>query len=346
MESDLHLAVDRSPDFFAFYDMQQADIAVRVLEVDGRIEGLGTLIARPGYLDGRLCRVGYAGDLRLTRKVRGSEFLAEHYGELFEAGEDLLRFELCFTAIITSNRRAVDALTRRQERQSNVPVYTEFARYRIANVQFTDRKKPRRTGLLVRRATENDLPAIVGLLGTQHRSRPFGYAIDEAFLRGRLVRWPGLDIDSFWLAFDGDRLVGVLATWDAEAVKRYRVLGYHNRMRWIRLGFNLAAPFLGATPLPTPGGLLRYFYLTHVAIEGDDPTIMSALLDHVYAHAHSLGYHFFSASVLEDDPLASAWKRFRVTSLPAALYAVTRPGKPVPLEQLRAGRPGFEMALV
>ncbi|MFT5434658.1 MAG: hypothetical protein ACI9OJ_005372 [Myxococcota bacterium] len=345
MESDLHLAVER-PDFYAFYEMQQADYVAFVCEVDGRIEGLGSVLGRDGFVGGERQRIGYAGDLRLTKKVRGTEFLTEHYGGLLDQAGEAVGTRLFYTGIITSNRRAVAALTQRQERWPDIPVYTEFQRFQITNVQFTGRKKPRATGLDVRPATDSDIAAIAGFLGNQHRDLAFGYPFDEAFLRERLRRWPGLGIAEFILAFDGPTLVGVVASWDAWDVKRYRVLGYYNKMRWIRLGFNALAPFVRAASLPKPGGLLRYFYLTHVGIEGLDPAIMSALLDHVYAAKCAAGYHFFSAAVLQDDPLAPAFKRFTTTPLPAALYTVTRPGDPIPIEALRDARPGFEMALV
>lgn len=346
MESDLHLAVERDPDFFGLYDMQRAEPFPFVLVQRGEIEGLALLSARDGWLGGERRRVGYAGDLRFTGKVRGGRILRRFFAPVLGDGARRLGADLFYTVIITSNRRAVAALTRRSERYPDVPIYTPFCDFRITNVQYTVRKRPRPTGLEVRPAVDGDLPAIAALLGAEHRRAPFGYVVDEALLRQRLDRWPGLSVGDFYLAFDGSALVGVAATWDANAVKRYRVLAYRRSMRWIRLGFNAAATLGRFGKLPPAGGLMRYFYLTHVAVPSQRPEVMAALLDRIYAQNYGRGYHFFSACVLQDDPLAPAYRRFRTTDLPATLYTLSLPGVPVPIDALRDGRPGFEMALV
>ena len=346
MKADLHLAVDRAPDFFALYDMQRAERVSYALEVDEQVEGIATYLSRPAWIDGRLETVGYAGDLRLTPAARGGKVLPLVFGPGFRDARQALGCGVIFTAIITSNKRAVAALTGRQSRHEDMPHYHELRRFKIRNVQFTTAKPPRSRGITVRTATDADLAPLATLLAADHQTRPLGYAFDEALLRHRLARWPGLGLHDVYLAFDGGTLVGATATWDGEQVKRYRVLGYHRAMRWIRLAFNLAAPLGGFTPLPAAGGQMRYFYLTHLSVPGEQPDVMAALLERIYADKRSAGYHFFSACVLEDDPLGAAYQRFRCTDLPAALYAIEEQGRELPLDALCAGRPGFEMALV
>ncbi|MFT7624051.1 MAG: RimJ/RimL family protein N-acetyltransferase [Myxococcota bacterium] len=344
MKSDLHLAVERDPDFFALYDIQDVDCVPWVLEADGRVEGCATVLARDGFVDGKRQRVGYAGDLRFTDAVRGRGLLTNVYGPALAEAMETLGCDLVYTALITTNKAAIRALTERQDHDDSVPVYTRFASYRITNIQYTTRKRLRPTALTVRTATDADLPMIAARLSQDHAGRAFGYVVTEDLLRQRFARWPDFGIESFYLALDGDRLVGVCAPWDAHALKRYRVLGYHGAMRWIRAGFNIGATLGGFERLPPAGGLLRYFYLTHVS--ADDAAAMSALVDRIYADFYGRGYHFFCACVVDDDPLGPAYTRFRTTDLPAALYTVSLPGVPVPIEALRSATPGFEMALV
>jgi hypothetical protein len=199
----------------------------------------------------------------------------------------------------------------------------------------------------VRRATETDVPRIARFLDEDARRRPFGYPFSESELRRRLESWPGLSLESFYLAEDpSGALVGCIAIWDAQAVKRIVVREYRGAMRRVKLAYNLAARLLRFPPLPLPSEAFRYLYITHQAIPSEDPEIMRALLDTVYASHRKGGYHFLSVCVLADDPLEPAFRGFQTTDLAARLYLVTLPEVQVNLERFRQARPGFEMALV
>lgn len=347
MEADLHLAVERDPDFFALYDMERVEQRTIVIEADGKIEGLGTFLGRDGWLLGSRTRVGYAGDLRFAPTLRGGFVLGTHYGRTFREACRDFGCDAMLTAIIASNAAARRALVERSPRFPEKPLYVPFRKFTILSVHFTARGHPRPTELRVRRATEADLAPIAELLARDHARRPFGYVVDEGLLRERIARWPGLRVESFYVAHDREgRLLGVAAPWDAGPVKRFRVLAWRRSMKWVKRGFNLLARFTGADPLPGTGGLLRYFYLTHVSVEGEDPAVMAALLDRIYDDYHGKGYHFLTACVLDQDPLAPAYRGYRTSGLPAELYVVTEPGGRHASADFGTGRPGFEMALV
>lgn len=342
MDADLHLAVERDPDFFALYAMQGCPWHAFAFELNGRVEAMGSFLARDAWVHGEGQRIGYACDLRLTLAARGGRFLRQHMGAGFLEASRALGFDLALTAVITSNRAAVRALVER--RAPTQPLYTPLREFRITNLLFTHRRAPRPSAFRVRAATLADLDALGELLAQDHAQRAYGERLDAQVLSERFTRWPGLGIESFRLAHDASgRLVGAVALWDAHPVKRYRVLGYRGSMRAVRWGFNAVSRLTGATPLPPPGELLRYFYLTHVSVRGEDPAVMAALLDHVYAERYGQGFAFFSACVLHGDPLAPAFARYRSTTLPATLYVTTAPGSAPP--RLPSGRPGFEMAL-
>ncbi|MBI3724943.1 hypothetical protein HY251_13455 [bacterium] len=347
MESDLELAVERDPDFFALYDLQEAKQLSFVVERAGEVLGSGTYLGRDGYLAGARVPVGYAGDLRFAPGARGGFVLGRHFGATFREACRAFGCEAMLTVVISSNELARRALVERHPRFPDKPFYRPWVGFDILSVHFTSRGRPRATDLIVRRAREDDLGAIGALLERDHRSRPFGYAIDEGVIRERLRRWPGLAVESFYVAHDrAGRMRGTVAVWEAAPVKRFRVLSYRGRMRWVKAGLGLVAPLTGATSLPRPGELFRYLYLTHVSIADEDPAAMAALLDRIYDDHHGRGYHFLSACVLEGDPLAPAFARYRKTALPARLYVVSEPGNRWNESPIGPGRPGFEMALV
>ena len=346
MDADLKLAVERDPDFFRLYDLQDVEQRTFVAVVDDAIEGLGTMLGRDGYLGGERVRVGYAGDLRATSRVRGGWLLNEVFGPNFKKACEAFGCEVMYTAILAANKRAIKALVERSPRRPAQPVYRPWRQFEITNLHFTRRRAPRATDLTVRRAEPRDLAAVADLLARDHAQRPFGYVFDEGVLRQRIADWPNLEVDSFYLAFRGPRLVGVTAPWDAHPVKRFRVLAYHGSMRLIRRAFNLGA-FVGRwTPLPAAGGVLRYAYLTHVSVVDEDPQVMAALLDRIYADLHGSGLNMLCACVDRDDPLRTAYARYQTTPIRAQLFTMSQPGSPWNDRDPGPGRPGFEMALV
>jgi hypothetical protein len=347
METELALSIRRDPDFSALLRLQSADWECWVAEEDGRVEAMASLVFRDGYLGGVPRRIGYLGDLRLSPAVQGRHLLNRVYGPTLTASMEARGCAASLTAVIASNERALRALAAQNRRQHGMPRYTPLCDFRIRNVHLALPRFRQGSAFRVRRATEADIPTLSAFLDADARRRPFGQPMPEAELRRRLREWPGLRIDSFYLAEDGSgALVGCLATWDAAPVKRTIVAAYRGGMRRVKMGYDLAARLLRFPRLPDPGQELRYLYATHQAVPSGDPAVLRALLERVYADHRRGGYVLLSFFAPDGDPLDAAFRGFRFTDLPARLFVVTPPGVEPPAECFAPGRPGFEMALV
>ena len=346
MKADLHLTVERDPNFFALYDIQQCEQFVKAICLNGTTEGCCSILTRDGFIDGALVKTGYIGDMRFMPAMQGKGFMNQYYGQAFAEIVQESSVDCFLTAVIRSNKAALAALVKRSDKFPDKPVYTPLRNFRIESVQFTTRKKPRPSDFTVRTATSDDIDQIVTFFGNDQQHRPFGYVFDRDLLQFRLAHWPEFRIENFYLAFDDNTLVGMTAPWDAYSLKRFRVLGYHNTMRWMKIGYNAAAKLTGFEPLPQVGQTFRYFYLTHTSIPSENPDIMAALVDRVYADYYGKGFHFFTLYVDENDPLKPAIDRFRRTGLPATLYTVSPPDTEWATTDFGPGRIGFEMALV
>jgi hypothetical protein len=347
MKTDLELSIRRDPDFLALYRMQTDAFECWVGGEDGAIEGCGALLARDGYLDGQVVRVGYLGDLRVARRLQGRRLLGELYGPVLRQFSQATGCQAYLTTIIASNATALWALTGETGRRLGMPPYTLLRKFDIRAVHLTIPRPTPKTGFTVRRAADADIPDLAWFLDADARRRPFGFLFTEAELRRRLANWPGLRISDFYLAHGRDgALAGCCAIWDAAPIKRPAVVAYRGSMGWIKRAYNAGAAALGYQRLPEPGEVLRSAYVTHQAVPSEDPQVWRALLHAVYRDSRRSGRHFLSVCVLEDDPLAPAYRGYLTTNLPAHLYAVTPPGQDLPAGALRPGRPGFEMALV
>ena len=344
MSGELVLTTQRDPDFFRLYDMQRGLAEPWVHEVERGLDGLGTVLVREGWLEGRPCRVGYLGDLRTRFSARRSRGLARFYGPVLEETARRLGVEVFLTAVMATNASALQALVKRQERRLSQPRYTLLRRFSAVSVHFTHRRRPSRSPFHVRRATPADVPAMAALLDADHRARPFGYRFDQGELEHRLAHWPGLTLERCYLAFDAaGGLVGCTSAWDPSRVKRYRVLAWRGSMRWVKRGYDALATLLRAPRLPAPGEDFRVFYLCNTSVAREDPAILRALVERVYADHHGQGYHFFTLYLDDADPLQPALRGYFQRRLPFHLYAVTPAS--APREHFPPGRTGFEMCL-
>ena len=344
MSGELVLSTRRDPDFFALYEMQRGVAECWVYESGGRPSGLGTILVREGWNEGRPARVGYLGDLRSGFRTSRERGLLRVYGDLLDDAVRRHGCELFVTAVLASNTAAIHALVRRRAARAAQPRYHLMRRFSMASIQFTRAVRPRGDRYRVRVATAADVPAIVALLDRDHRARPFGYRYDQGEFEHRLECWPGMSLGRTYVAWDASgQLVGVTSAWDPAAVKRYRVVAYRGSMRWMKLAFNATCGVLGYPRLPEPGHDFRCLYLCNTSIQGERPDVLRALLDRIYGDFRHSGYHFFSLCVYENDSLAPALDGFTVRRLDFHLYIVTRSDVEAP--NLGAGRPGFEMAL-
>ena len=110
---------------------------------------------------------------------------------------------------------------------------------------------------------------------------------------------------------DGDAR-GCLALWDQSGFKQMVVRGYAPRLARWRRWINRLSPLLGTPRLPDPGSLLPHAWISHVAVDGDDPGVFQALIEAAYAEARSRGYVYLVTGFATRHPwLPWLRRRFR-----------------------------------
>jgi hypothetical protein len=347
----LDVTQERDPDFFALLELHQGvhDVWVGEDPADGRLGGVGTVVVRPGWVDGIETRVGYLADLRALPGFRGVRELPRAYERALEVARQRHGAELFHTVIFDENRVARRALVERrgQGRRAGQPTYRVMTPFDMTSVQLTlERPGPARRGRAVTRACDADLEPLVAFLAARARRRPMGDLLTPERFRARLALWPGLSLESFLIARDAaGRIVGAAAPWDSGALKRTRVLGYHGNMRWTKTGFDLAARALGFTRLPDPGECFRFEFLSHLEVEDDDPGVLADLLRVACGEARPRGLHFVSAMIPRGSSLARAFRGHVVNRTAMTVYSVTPADGPFAERDFATLHPGFEMAL-
>ena len=341
----LDVTQERDPSFYSILEAHLGEHEVWLVENDaGEVGGCGSVVWRPGWVDGRVEPVGYLADLRGIRGFRGTRALPHAYKLALERARDRHGVELFHTVIFDSNELAIRALVRRRgKRRADQPVYSVMTPFEMLSVQFTTNKRP---ASRVRRARTEDLDALVTYLAERQKTRLMGDVVDERLLTRRFEQWPGFGLDSFFIATDQrGRIVGTLAPWDTHAIKRTRVLGYYKGMKAMKIAFNTASKLFGFTPLPEPGACFRFSFLSHLEIDDDDPQILRDLLRTAYAELRPGGAHFMSAMIPRGSRLAAAFSGFVVNRTPMTVYSVVLAGSRYADRDFRTLHPGFEMAL-
>lgn len=343
VKGELDVNQERDPDFFALQRLQGGPgMTFLARDPDGQPAAIGSIVLRDAWLDGELLRTGYLCDLRVRPGFRGGVNLARCFDPVLAHVQERHGVEVFTTVVFDDNPIAHKTLRGPAAERRGQPVYRTMTPFLMTSVQFT---RPRRAPNGVRLATASDLPQLRDFLARRGRLRVLGEDFTGDLLDQRLATWPGFSLDDFLLAVDGDRIVGCVAPWNTEPVKRTRVLGYHGSMLWVKRVFNAGAVVFRYPALPVEGDCFRFAFLTHLEVEDDDPKVLRALLQAAYHHLYARRLHFVSAFVPRGSRLETAFGGFMVQHTAMTLYAVARRCSPMAAREWSTLQPGFEMAL-
>lgn len=321
LDGAIRLTLEREPDSFAGGAIQgdtHQVIAVRE-GPGGALLGFGSRSILEAWVNGRSARIGYLSQLRVDgRRARTGFPLLRGYALLRELHRDgAVPFYV--TTIVEDNtaaRRVLEACL------PSMPRYQLLGRLvtlvlPVHRVGRTRRAEPSRE-----RGSRETLPEIADFLDRNGSRRQFA----PRWTLARLLstrRCRGLRAEDFIVARRSGRIVGCLARWDQRAFKQTVVRSYGARLRLLRPVINAAGPWIGVPRLPSPGTELRSAFLSHVAVEEDDPGTFLALLEDAFRDAAGTDVDCLVLGFSEDHPLLPVTTGFvRGRRYRSLLYAV------------------------
>ncbi|TBW57636.1 hypothetical protein EZI54_06240 [Marinobacter halodurans] len=276
------LAFERAPDYFhsAAVSCRQADVFVVEQHRPGqsapRMSGVFNIGRRDLYVNGTIQPVRYAHDFRIAHAARGGEALWAAY----EGGRAILDGQRWIQAVVLAdNQHFLNAIRRRRK---GMPAF-----YPAGDIETSLlcgwRRRPRNTdGLTIRMANRQDLAIMQSFYDRLAPRRQFAPAYRFADLIAGDPFYRGLDISDYWLAFDGDELVGLAGTWDQKAFRQTRVSGYSLPMRLARPFYNGWSRIRGGIRLPGKGDCFNYRMVHTLLARQQDPLILEAMLCHLH----------------------------------------------------------------
>jgi hypothetical protein len=342
MPGRLSVTLEREPSFFlaASIEGDRHETVVARAEDGARLLGMASRSVRTAWLNGRPSPLGYLSQLRVDREARdGLTVLG-----LLEALEGVRDVPLHFTTIFEDNRAMHRALTRDFPGK---PSFRALGRFVSVVLPIWRRcRPPAAPGIELRRGAAGVLPAIAACLQrnyARYQLAPVWHAEELA----DPARSRGLRPEDFLVALRGGAVVGCLSIWDQRGFKQTVVRGYPAGLEPLRGLWNLTGRLTGWPRLPAPGEELPHAYLSHLAVDGEDPEVFHALVARAYNTLVGSGHAGLALGLGEHSALRQRLREaFRVLEQWLVVYLVC------PREQAEAaegldGRPlHVEVALL
>ncbi len=301
MPGRFSLSLRREPSFFLGATIEGDEHRTLVARRPGeaRLCAMGSCSVRDAWLDGRSRRLGYLGQLRVDRGARdGSAVLG-----LLEGLREVRSAPFHLATIVEDNLPARRGLEREWPGK---PSFQRWARLRYLVLPFLPRPRlAPPAGCELRRGSRELLPELSACLERNHARTQFAPRWTESSLVDA-ERARGLAAEDFWVALRGGRVVGCLATWDQRGFKQLVVERYPGGAWRLRHLVNLASRVVGGPRLPEPGTPLAHAYLSHVAVDDQDPHLFLALLDVALRERARRGCGLLSLGFAEQHPLLAA----------------------------------------
>jgi hypothetical protein len=336
MKGSISISFESEPSFFDALDIQGGESQVVIAKTDtNKIIGFGVRTINPMYVNGNIRNVGYLSTLRVNSDFRNNTFLARGYRFFRKLDEDG-KVPFYLTTIVEDN---LDARKILESGKAGLPRYTPL------DILSTSIIKPKLKKMdsehVVLKGNNFSLEEIVRFINMEGKKKQFHPYYDVSDFNSPRLR--GLEKKDFYVAVEGDEIIGTLAKWDQSSFKQTRVVGYDKRMRIIRPFINLSSRFSNIPYLPQTGKLLHYFHTAFPTTKDNDPSILESLLKEIASDSKNNDYDYFTIGLTRSDPLREAVKPFSPREYNAIVYLVSFDKSDKKLEYLNGEIPYLEL---
>lgn len=346
----ISLSYEREPDYFVAARMEGTLSQTLLLEEEstGELIGAGARILCPMYVNGEACEVGYMGHLRADRQRQWGMSLARRLARSFLIFRELHadgRVPFYLMSMIDGNLPARRLLTAGLPGMPSAHRYSRLFTYAISpRTPRPEIRLPR--GLRLERGSPEHVPAMIDCLQRNGARQQFfpHWSGENLFTPERT---PNLNPGDFFLVMHDSRVVGCLALWDQTPFKQTVVRAYSGAMARAVPWIDLLSHFANVPPLPPVGTRLHYAYASHLAVDGDEPSIFSALLRAVYNETARRGFDYFVIGLSEGNPLRPVLARsYLHITYPSQLYLMAWEDGLDALARVDGRTPGTEIAIL
>lgn len=315
------VAFEREPDYFLGHGiMGEKCVTMKAVErKSGKLAGLMCLASADRYINGKIQKVGYAGQVRIDRDFQGTMLPLRAFPYIRSLVKEGWP-DLWFGAIVDDNPTAEAlfvGLPRTSFPVAEVvsPIHTLalLTRKRFVGSKGTE-------SISVERGNQFGREAIVAFLNDQGARREFTPQLKIEDLAGE-DRTPGLKPDDFLVAVIDGRIAGICGIWDQSGFKQTVVHGYRGWLAGTRPIINSVGRLIGMKKLPGIGDPIASASLSFLAVADDSPAVFRILLTAALGETYSRGKDYLMAGFSQRDPLLKSAGKFRHILYRSTMYA-------------------------
>lgn len=342
MDGNIKLCFTTEPSYFDAINVMGRENYVIVCRdtYNNVITGFGTCSLRQVYINGKVVEIGYLSHLRLKKEYRRATLLSRGY-KFFKDLFSNIRIPLYLTTIFEDNYYAHKILT---SQRGDLPYYKEVGRYCTVCVALSRKMKKISYGLRIERGSRECLGAIVKFMNEVGKDKQFYPFYKEEDFRSHNGMLRDFKVTDFYLALKNNQIVGILAKWDQSSFRQTEVAGYSFRFKFLRPFWNWGGKIFGYPPLPSPRSLIKYFYISFVAVSSNNPEIFRVLLRQVYNDYLGKGYMYFLLGFSVNDPLLKVAEEYHPIKCYSRIFVVSWGGIDTFYEKLESRVPYLEVA--
>ncbi len=318
------LNFEREPSFYfgANVTCEHPEVLVVFDKHNGKLAAVGNIGSRGVYINGERTQLRYAHDLRVADEYRGSLALFR----IYRYGKKLLTpGEFLDTVILAENQKSLSTVG---AGRGGMPKYYETGDIQTSLV-FAPPMRALKHDLKIRQASADDLPMMQDFINRHGPKRQFFPCYELRKLIDSSTYFRDIRIDDYWLAMNGDKLVGMVGAWNQKGFKQTRLLQYPGGLAWLRHLYNAWSFFFGGVHLPAAGGVINYRLLHTVLVEDDNPDVLAALMEPLAAYCRRIRAALVVA-FFESDPLKTAVRKFRHQNMLSKHFLLSYDGDPRP----------------
>ena len=351
MRGRISLSLEREPNYFADANLPGEAKQTIIAREGNRLACAGSCTVRMRFVNGKVCRVGYLGGLRLAESLSGRFDILRRGYEFFHELQAENPADFYFTSIASDNERARRMFERGLRGMPRYEFLGEFITLLIPT------SPDRRLGMRGRpddsvRATPHDRDVeglrqgcppslfpdeLAALLNHKNSAYQFApcWSVEELAALEPL----GLGLSDFEVLSERGKIVACTALWDQRVFKQTVIKGYEPSLARSRSVLNFISRLTGGTRLPAVGEALAQAFISHTVVPPDASGTLIGLLSRLRARAAQRGIELLTVGFDANDPrLALLRRNARGREYRSCLYLVSwaetdavprEPGKPL-----------------
>jgi len=328
MAGNISLSMGIDPDCFVNAGIQNQEIELFVCRQNNSVIGLFSVGKRTIFYNGKPKLIRYFSDLRIHPDFQNSLLLIKM--TRFIKRNIIDKNEFVYTIVFSENKVMTDMIAKVDRagidnepliKRASLPSYSLCGVYCSYMISLKNRRKRKKTKLLIRKAQKIDIEAMQFFFNREAHKKQWYPSYDFSLLQNNYYH--GLGISDFYLAFKEDQIVGITGIWDQRRFKQTIVNSYTRPLKLVRPFINIMAKITKGFNLPETGKILNYFTVHTILTKGNNQEIFKDIIEEIYKDNYQSEFSYFLCGFDKNDALCTIFNDFTKREVHGNIYSVS-----------------------